>query len=56
MKPLGITMGDAAGVGPEIALRAFRDGEVCENIVVIGDYSALALCNERLVLTFQYVV
>ena len=48
MKPLGVTMGDAAGVGPEIALRAFMDSDVKDNIVVIGDYSALALCNETL--------
>ena len=48
MRPLGITMGDAAGVGPEIALRAFLDGDVRDNIIVIGDYSALALCNETL--------
>ncbi len=48
MKPLGITMGDAAGVGPEIALRAFRDGAVGENIVMIGDYSALVFCNEMM--------
>lgn len=46
MIPLGVTMGDAAGVGPEIILQAFRDNMVNDHIVVIGDYSALAACNE----------
>ena len=48
MKLLGITMGDAAGVGPEIVLRAYQDGDVSKDIVVIGDYSALSLCNDML--------
>ena len=48
MKILGITMGDSSGVGPEIALRAFRDGEVTKDFILIGDYSALELANEML--------
>lgn len=45
---LGVTMGDSSGVGPEIILKAFRDGEVAEDFIVIGDYSALVLCNRML--------
>ena len=48
MRSLGVTMGDAAGVGPEIILKAFRDDMVNDHIVVIGDYSAFVLCNEIL--------
>lgn len=48
MRPLGVTMGDAAGVGPEIILKAYQNNEVHEPIVVIGDYSALEVCNSYL--------
>ena len=44
----GITMGDAAGVGPEILLRAFRAGELRREVVVFGDLAVLELCNRRL--------
>ncbi len=46
--PLAITLGDVSGVGPEIALRAWRDGAVPRDMVIIGDRSALEYCNERL--------
>jgi 4-hydroxythreonine-4-phosphate dehydrogenase len=36
MKPMLITMGDAAGIGPEIVARAFRDG-AAPGCVVVGD-------------------
>ena len=36
MKPLLVTMGDAAGIGPEIIVRAFEHGELGD-AVVIGD-------------------
>jgi 4-hydroxythreonine-4-phosphate dehydrogenase len=36
MRPLLITMGDAAGIGPEIVARAFRDGAAA-GCVVVGD-------------------
>lgn len=48
MKILGVTMGDSSGVGPEIALRAYRGGELSGPFVLIGDYGALELCNETL--------
>jgi 4-hydroxythreonine-4-phosphate dehydrogenase len=47
---IGITMGDPAGVGPEIIVKALRDPvifEVCRP-VVLGDRGALDLClNEK---------
>jgi 4-hydroxythreonine-4-phosphate dehydrogenase len=36
MKPLLITMGDAAGIGPEIIVKAFKAGELAD-AVVVGD-------------------
>ncbi len=41
-------MGDASGVGPEILLEAFRDGELPRDFVAYGDVSALAFYNEKL--------
>ncbi|MBI3532428.1 MAG: 4-hydroxythreonine-4-phosphate dehydrogenase PdxA [Burkholderiales bacterium] len=41
-KPLAITMGDAAGVGPEIIAKAFRDApEVTRGCFVVGDVATL---------------
>ena len=40
MKPLLVTMGDAAGIGPEIIVRAFERGELAD-AVVIGDVGVL---------------
>jgi 4-hydroxythreonine-4-phosphate dehydrogenase len=48
MSIIGVTMGDASGVGPEIALKAYRDGDVAKDFVLIGDMSALAACNTML--------
>ncbi|RPI21687.1 MAG: 4-hydroxythreonine-4-phosphate dehydrogenase PdxA [Acidobacteria bacterium] len=45
---IGITMGDASGVGPEIILRAYRQGEIPAESVVFGDVSVLEYCSERL--------
>ena len=42
LQPLLITMGDAAGVGPEIIAKAFRDfPEDLRNCVVVGDVATL---------------
>src|SRR6266568_1494325 len=46
--PTGITMGDASGVGPEILLKAFANGEIRRPFVAYGDFAALQLYNERL--------
>lgn len=45
MKPLGITMGDSSGVGPEILLKAFQQGELTMPFVAFGDLGALARYN-----------
>jgi 4-hydroxythreonine-4-phosphate dehydrogenase len=47
-KPLGITMGDSSGVGPEILLKAFREREVRAPIIAFGDREALEYYNQRL--------
>ena len=44
----GITMGDSSGIGPEILLKAFRDGEIRHNVVAFGDLAILTHCNEAL--------
>jgi 4-hydroxythreonine-4-phosphate dehydrogenase len=45
---IGITMGDSSGVGPEILLKAFREGEVRHNILAFGDLAILSHCNDKL--------
>lgn len=47
-KPYGITLGDSSGVGPEILLRAYRDGEIHHPFVTYGDLGALQYYNDRL--------
>ena len=44
----GITMGDSSGIGPEIVLKAFRDGQLDRKVVVFGDIAVLDYCNELL--------
>ena len=39
---MAVTMGDASGVGPEIAVRRFADGLLGDEAVVYGDASVLA--------------
>jgi len=41
---LGITVGDASGVGPEILLRAWLDGALPKGSVVFGDAEVLRYC------------
>jgi 4-hydroxythreonine-4-phosphate dehydrogenase len=38
---LAITMGDASGVGPEIVLRRWADGDLGDDVVVYGDAAIL---------------
>jgi 4-phospho-D-threonate 3-dehydrogenase / 4-phospho-D-erythronate 3-dehydrogenase len=45
---LGVTMGDSSGVGPEILLKAFRNGEIRHDIVAFGDLDILEYCNQKL--------
>ena len=42
MKPIAITMGDPAGIGPEIIAKAFRDSaDVTQGCFVVGDVATL---------------
>lgn len=45
---IGVTMGDANGVGPEIVLKSFAKGSLTERFIVIGDYDILVFTNEYL--------
>ena len=45
---LGITQGDASGVGPEILLKAAAQGELRHQYVVYGDLAVLQRCNTEL--------
>src|SRR4051812_7475999 len=45
MKPepvIGITLGDAAGIGPEIVLKALMSGDVRAKCIVVGDAAAFS--------------
>jgi len=42
MRPMAITLGDAAGIGPEIIVKAFRDApEQLQGCVVVGDLAVM---------------
>lgn len=45
---IGITMGDASGIGPELVLKAFVQGKLKGNFIVIGDFEILNYCNKLL--------
>lgn len=45
---IGITMGDASGIGPELILRAFKEGSLEGHFIVIGDYRILDYCSRQL--------
>ncbi len=46
-------MGDAAGVGPELVLRAHEQAVFDNETVVVGDYSVLERCRQALDLSVQ---
>lgn len=48
MNIFGITMGDSSGVGPEILLRAFRNGELRHPVIAYGDLTVLESVNRKL--------
>lgn len=48
MKPIAVTLGDPHGVGPEILLRAHKEGVLPSRYVVYGDLSALSACRDHL--------
>ena len=45
---LGVTMGDSSGIGPEVLLKAFREGPIRQPVVVFGDLEILERYNEML--------
>jgi len=45
---IGVSIGDANGVGPEILLRAFKERRIIGDIIAIGDFSVLHYCNKHL--------
>lgn len=45
---LGISMGDPSGVGPEIILKSFLELRNEIPVVIIGDFSVLNICKEKL--------
>lgn len=47
-KIFGITIGDSSGVGPEILLKAWRQGEIRHPAVAYGDLEALRLYDDLL--------
>lgn len=45
---IAITMGDGAGIGPELILKAFEQSLFSPSTVVIGDYSVMKLCQDTI--------
>src|ERR1051325_7461602 len=45
---IGVTMGDPAGIGPEIVLKALADPELAAKCMVIGDAEHLRAVADRL--------
>ncbi len=45
---VAVSMGDPAGIGPELVLKAFLDGSVAGGFLVVGDLGVLAACSEAL--------
>lgn len=46
--PIAITLGDPAGIGPEIIAKAFREApDVTQNCLVVGDVATLRRANQR---------
>ncbi len=45
---IGISIGDANGVGPEILLRTYKEGNMAGDFIAVGDYSVLDFCNKKM--------
>jgi 4-phospho-D-threonate 3-dehydrogenase / 4-phospho-D-erythronate 3-dehydrogenase len=45
---LGITIGDSSGIGPEILLKAFREGQITQRFIAFGDAEVLRYYNHLL--------
>jgi len=55
-KIIGITMGDPAGIGPEIILKYYQENKSIYNIVVIGHFLTFENINKRLKLDIKFNV
>lgn len=53
---IGITMGDACGVGPEILVRTYAEGKLHGTFVVFGDKSVLEMAADHLGLDIPLAV
>ena len=53
--PVAITMGDACGIGPEIALKCFADARFDGNAVIVGDAGILTRDAARLDLPLRVI-
>ena len=51
---IGITMGDACGLGPEILLRSVEEGSLSQPFVVFGDLEVLIFAREKLNLKLDF--
>ena len=47
---IGISIGDANGVGPELLLKAFKNNRLAGDFMAVGDFSVLNFCNNYLAL------
>ena len=45
---IAVSMGDPAGIGPEIVVKAFRQGQVAEDFLVVGDREVMEACSGAL--------
>ena len=45
---LAVTLGDSSGIGPELLLKAFREGQIRYPLIVYGDLEPLNYYNDRL--------
>jgi len=55
MKPLLVTMGDAAGIGPEIIVKAFAAGELA-GCVVVGDAAVLRRAGAPMTAVIEHAI
>lgn len=44
----GVTLGDSSGIGPEVLLKSFRQGEIKYPVIVYGDLEALSYYDDKL--------
>jgi 4-hydroxythreonine-4-phosphate dehydrogenase len=47
-KLFGVTLGDASGIGPEVLLKAYREGQIRHHVLIYGDAGAVSFYNRLL--------